>query len=57
MRKYWDFKRIKDPRSTKVGWIRCLTCGKIIQASGIGIGAHRRYHARRGDAMVWKDTG
>ncbi len=43
----------KDVR-TSVGFVKCDRCGKIIQASGLGIGSHRKKHWREDDREAAK---
>lgn len=38
------FRRVnaKGRPSSRVGYVQCLFCGRVIQGSGLGIGSHRR---------------
>jgi len=39
-------EEVASGRGRRTGIVRCDRCGKRIEASGMGIGSHRRKHAR-----------
>ena len=42
----YGFNRLYDKNGNYLYQIQCIECGKIIKASGVGIGSHRYKHLR-----------
>jgi hypothetical protein len=43
-------EEMESGRGHRTGIVRCDECGQRIEASGMGIGSHRRKHARERQA-------